>query len=323
MMFYDSLFQKLVEIGQEKWSQSLQKTVAEKLDIKQHGNIPLWLDTLKSLPNIQPSCIDLKTGVTIGSANDIRSFSKEELIQKLQTFHPWRKGPYNFFGINIDTEWRSDWKWERISPHIKPLKGCRVLDVGCGNGYHGWRMRGSGAEFVLGIEPFTLSVMQFFVMQKYIADPNHHVIPIGIEELPSNLECFDTVFSMGVLYHRRSPIDHLFELKGALCKGGELVLETLVVEGDQNSVFMPRGRYAKMRNVWFLPSIDAMKLWLHRCGFKDVKCINVTETNREEQRSTEWMRFESLADFLDKNNRKKTIEGAPAPLRASFSAVKG
>jgi len=85
---------------------------------------------------------------------------------------------------------------------------------------------------------------------------------------------------------------------------------------------MPPGRYAKMRNVWFLPSIAVMTLWLQRCGFTEIACVDVSSTSFEEQRSTEWMRFESLADFLDPNDRSKTAEGHPAPVRAIFTATR-
>ena len=322
MNFYDSLHPQLVAMGQERWSEQLQTTLPERLVVDGHGKMAAWLSALQSLPEIRPSRIELQDNVTIGTGADLGQVDREELIARLQAFHPWRKGPYNFFGIEIDTEWRSDWKWERLLPHIQPLAGRRVLDVGCGNGYHGWRMRGAGADFVLGIEPFLLSVQQFQVMQRYLCDPQHHVIPIGIEDVPPNLACFDSVFSMGVLYHRRSPLDHLFELKGCLRPGGELILETLIVEGDRETIFMPQGRYAKMRNVWFLPSIEAMTLWLRRCGFTKIACVDTNRTSREEQRSTQWMRFESLADFLDPDDAARTIEGHPAPLRAIFTATR-
>jgi len=322
MNFYDHLYPQLAAMGQEQWSAQLQTTLSERLLLERYGDMAGWLSALQSLPEIRPSRIALLDNVTIGSGADLGQFNREELITRLQAFHPWRKGPYNLFGIEIDTEWRSDWKWERLLPHIQPLAGRRVLDVGCGNGYHGWRMRGVGAGFVLGIEPFLVSVMQFQLMQHYLCDPQHHVIPIGIEDLPPNLACFDSVFSMGVLYHRRSPLDHLLELKGCLRPGGELILETLIIEGGKETVFMPQGRYAKMRNVWFLPSVAVMTLWLQRCGFTEIACVDATNTSPEEQRSTEWMRFESLSDFLNKDDGAKTIEGHPAPLRAIFTATK-
>lgn len=64
---------------------------------------------------------------------------------------------------------------------------------------------------------------------------------------------------MGVLYHRRSPLEHLWQLKDQLVQDGELVLETLVVEGDENTVLVPGDRYAQMRNVYFIPSALALK----------------------------------------------------------------
>ncbi|WP_129127634.1 tRNA 5-methoxyuridine(34)/uridine 5-oxyacetic acid(34) synthase CmoB [Geomonas oryzae] len=324
MNFYDALYPQLTAMGQERWAEQLRETLPQRLDLDCHGKLPGWLSTLESLPKLHPSKVDLVDSVTIGSSADLDpgKVNREELIARLQAFHPWRKGPYNFFGIEIDTEWRSDWKWDRVLPHLQPLSGRRVLDVGCGNGYHGWRMRGAGAGFVLGIDPFLLSVQQFQVMQRYLRDPQHHVIPIGIEDVPADLACFDTVFSMGVLYHRRSPLDHLFELKGCLRSGGQLVLETLIVEGDRETIFMPPGRYAKMRNVWFLPSIAAMTLWLKRCGFTEIACVDTNRTSTGEQRTTDWMRFESLPDFLDPDDAEKTIEGHPAPLRAIFTATK-
>jgi tRNA (mo5U34)-methyltransferase len=320
--FYDSLHAQLAAMGQERWSEQLRTILPGRLLLDSHDKMAGWLSALESLPELRPSRIALQENVTIGSGADLGQVDREEVIAQLQAFHPWRKGPYNFFGIEIDTEWRSDWKWERLLPHIEPLSGRRVLDVGCGNGYHGWRMRGAGADFVLGIDPFLVSVLQFQVMQRYLCDPRHHVIPIGIEDVPPNLSCFDSVFSMGVLYHRRSPLDHLFELKGCLRPGGQLILETLVVEGDQDTVFMPQGRYAKMRNVWFLPSIAAMTLWLQRCGFTEIACVDTNRTSREEQRSTKWMQFESLGDFLHPDGAELTIEGHPAPLRAIFTATR-
>lgn len=322
MTVYKSLYPQLEIMGLERWAHELQKVIPERMSVEGHGTMPTWQKALLGLPQLKPSRMELKTKVEIGQAEDLVEISPDEFAEHLQAFHPWRKGPYSLFGVDVDTEWRSDWKWDRVLPHIKALKGRKILDIGCGNGYHGWRMIGEGADLVLGIDPTLLSVMQFHVVQRYLGDQNHFVLPLGIEDIPADLACFDTVFSMGVLYHRRSPLDHLVELRGTLRSGGELVLETLVVEGEEDTAFMPEGRYAKMRNVWFLPSITTMHLWLRRCGFKDLACVDINRTSVEEQRRTDWMRFESLADFLDQQDHTKTIEGHPAPLRAIFTARK-
>nr|WP_169730591.1 DUF1698 domain-containing protein [Carnimonas nigrificans] len=42
----------------------------------------------------------------------------------------------------------------------------------------------------------------------------------------------------------------------------------------------------------------------------------------DEQRSTEWMTFQSLKDFLDPEDQHKTIEGYPAPRRALLVATR-
>lgn len=319
---YQSLYPHLEQMDLSDWAQELQQLIPAKLAAEgSHGKMTGWLAALDALPAIQPDNIELKDKVQIGSAGQLDPYDTEAFIQSLKAFHPWRKGPYDLFGIDLNTEWRSDWKWDRVLPYIQPLVGRKVLDIGGGNGYHGWRMLGEGAEFVLGIDPTLVFVMQYHVMQRYIGESNHYVLPIGIEDLPEKLACFDTVFSMGVLYHRRSPLDHLFELRACLRAGGELVLETLVVEGEEGTVLMPEGRYAKMRNVWFFPSIDTMKVWLRRCGFKLVQCVDVSVTSTDEQRATDWMTFESLADFLDPHDQSKTIEGHPAPRRAVFTAI--
>jgi tRNA (mo5U34)-methyltransferase len=317
---YQALYEQLDKAGLSDWRQLLEPQVKQKLADDGHGKMLEWKKTLAKFPELSDIDVDLESEVKVGDKSDLNGFSQDTFIELLKAFHPWRKGPYRLFDIDINTEWRSDWKWERVLPHIRSLKGCKVLDVGGGNGYHGWRMAGEEAKLVIGIDPTLVFVMQYQLMQRYIQAKNHYVLPIGIEHLPPNLACFDTVFSMGVLYHRRSPLDHLYELKACLRPGGELVLETLIIDGELGESLMPTERYAKMRNVWFLPSNGTMLLWLQRCGYKNVRCVDITDTSLEEQRKTQWMTFESLADFLDPNDVTKTIEGYPAPKRAIYIA---
>ncbi len=321
MINLQPLYQTLSALKADQWVDLIPRQYTQALDIKSNGHASSWLETIAQLIDRTPTVIDLNSGlIKIGDSSDLQIPERSLLLQQLKEFHPWRKGPYELFGIHVDTEWRSDWKWDRLKKHITPLDNRFVLDVGCGNGYHCWRMLGAGAKMVVGVDPLLLNMIQFQVIKKLAGDVPVYVMPIGVEKIPANTHVFDTVFSMGVLYHRRSPIDHILELKGCLQPGGELVLETLIIDGKNGAVLIPEGRYAKMRNVWFLPSCETLICWLKRCGFKNCRVIDVSTTTIEEQRSTEWMQFNSLVDFLDPQNSNLTCEGLPAPKRAIFLA---
>jgi len=291
---------------------------------KYHGDYTKWQAALKKLHELYPQQskngnFDISSDtIRISNKGNLSDSSSKEFVSTLKQFMPWRKGPYEIGGIHIDTEWRSDWKWQRLQDHISDLNGRNVLDIGCGNGYHCWRMLGAGANSVLGVEPMLHFVMQFNVIKSFLPFQNIEILPLRIEDLPPKLNAFDTVFSMGVLYHRRSPIDHLYELKELAQPGGEIVLETLVIDGKKGETLVPDGRYAKMRNVWFIPSVLTLESWLKRCDYKNIRLIDVTQTSIEEQRVTPWMEFESLKEFLDPHDLNKTIEGYPAPKRAIF-----
>ena len=228
---------------------------------------------------------------------------------------PWRKGPFDIAGISIDSEWRSDLKWDRLSRCISPLTGRRILDVGSGNGYYALRMRGAGAKLVLGVDPTILFVAQFTAIQHFMRAEPVHILPLRLHELPGTPALFDTTFSMGVLYHQRDPLQHLHQLKQSLRRDGELVLETLILPGESSDVLVPEDRYARMRNVWHLPTRLRLSEWLAESGFADIRTIDQTITTIEEQRATGWMPFESLAEALNPADFRKTVEGLPAPLR--------
>ncbi len=321
MIDYQPLIERWQDGDLARWALLLEEQIARGLSPQRYGDLKRWLQVLEDLPKLQADQIQLDSARVGASSNSPPDEAiAQELRDALQSLHPWRKGPFELFGVHIDTEWRSDWKWDRLQHKIDSLAGRRVLDVGCGSGYHCWRMLGDGAAEVIGIDPTPLFVVQFWALQKYLQQNNAWVLPLGIEHVPAKLQAFDTVFSMGVLYHRRSPMDHLQELKDCLRPGGQLVLETLVIEGGPGDTLVPEGRYARMGNVWFLPSTDTLLGWLRKMGFQDAELIDVTVTSTDEQRSTEWMTFHSLANFLDPDDSGKSIEGYPAPRRAIVTA---
>ncbi|MGC0810061.1 tRNA 5-methoxyuridine(34)/uridine 5-oxyacetic acid(34) synthase CmoB [Pantoea agglomerans] len=321
MIDFGRFYQQIAVGPLAKWLEVLPAQISEWQRENLHGHFRDWYKSLEYLPLLEPQKLDLLHSVT-ADRDDISDRHRQGIEKLLRNLMPWRKGPYFLYGTHINTEWRSDWKWERVLPHISPLAGRTVLDVGCGSGYHMWRMIGAGAHLVVGIDPMQLFLVQFEAVRKLLNDDRRaHMLPLGIEQLPV-LQAFDTVFSMGVLYHRRSPLDHLLQLKNQLVSGGELVLETLVIEGDVNQVLVPGERYAQMRNVFFIPSAEALKSWLEKSGFVDVRIVDFALTTTEEQRRTDWMTSESLAEFLDPDDPSKTVEGCPAPLRAVLVATK-
>lgn len=321
----DALLAALAGEDNRGWRDWLAAQWPQLVSSTRNADLPRWQAAVAALPAVVPSVVPSVVAlaadtVTFGRRSDLDSAQAAALESALRELHPWRKGPFDFFGTVIDTEWRSDWKWQRLLPHITPLAGRRVLDVGCGSGYHLWRMRGAGASLAIGIEPALLYLAQFAAAKRYVPDEPVHIAPCTLEDLPVGGARFDTVFSMGVLYHRREPQSHLAELKAALRPGGELVLETLVVKGGE--ALRPSGRYAQMRNVFAIPSPPTLAQWLTDAGLADVRIVDVTPTRVTEQRSTDWMRFQSLADFLDPQDPARTVEGHPAPLRAILVANK-
>ncbi|WP_312268081.1 tRNA 5-methoxyuridine(34)/uridine 5-oxyacetic acid(34) synthase CmoB [Pseudescherichia sp.] len=322
MIEFGDFYQQIAKSPLAHWLETLPAQIATWQRGALHGQFKQWTNAVEFLPEMQPHRLDLLHSVTAESETPLTPGQIKRIDTLLRNLMPWRKGPFSLYGVDIDTEWRSDWKWERVLPHLSDLTGRTILDVGCGSGYHLWRMVGAGAHLAVGIDPTQLFLCQFEAVRKLLGGGQRaHLLPLGIEQLPA-LNAFDTVFSMGVLYHRRSPLEHLWQLKDQLVSEGELVLETLVVEGDERTVLIPGDRYAQMRNVYFIPSALALKNWLEKCGFVDVRIVDVCQTTTEEQRRTDWMITESLAEFLDPNDPNKTVEGYPAPLRAVLIAKK-
>lgn len=284
----------------EHWWEPIEALSRQRLSATNHGDYEKWRAVIAALPSVE---------------NDPAAL-REELLK----LAPWRKGPFVLGDITIDSEWRSNLKWERLAGAVS-LEGCDVLDVGCGNGYYALRMREAGANTVIGIDPTVLYVMQFLAVNHFVGDTQTFVLPLRLHELPDRGHRFDVAFSMGVLYHQRSPIDHLRQLRDTLRPQGRLLLETLFVPGEESVACTPSDRYARMKNVWLLPTIAELTTWLARSGYCDIEIVDQSITTTDEQRSTEWMSFESLAEALDPADPGRTVEGWPAPRRVIVAAV--
>ena len=288
-----------------------------------HRHFDDWQRCIESLPDMTPSFIDLdRTAPVIGRAADGTGEQGALLRQGLQALCPWRKGPFDVFGIDIDAEWRSDWKWARIAPHLGSLRNCNVLDIGCGNGYYAMRMQGLGARLVLGLEPTWIHVFQFLALHQYLPAPQRtFVLPLRLEEVPEDLSGFDLAFSMGVLYHCREPRDHLARVFGVLQAGGRMLLGDADLEDQGPERPVPCWSAIQMKNVWVIPSLHPWKPGL-------VEAVFVTSGVLDQSRND---RTGTASDGLDGGHSRciagpeysgLTIEGYPAPLRACIVAEK-
>jgi tRNA (mo5U34)-methyltransferase len=287
-------------LGLDSWLDAVDASLDARLCSAGHGDFEHWQQVVEALEHATDAA------------------ARKSLLLQLS---PWRKGPFDVGGVHIDSEWRSNLKWQRVRDAIAPLQGRNVLDVGCGNGYYALQMREAGASSVIGIDPTLLYVMQFLAVNRFVKDTSTFVLPLRLHELPLPAKRFDTTFSMGVLYHQRSPIDHIRQLRDTLRPNGQLVLETLFVPGDESYACTPPDRYARMKNVWLLPTIAELATWLRRSGLKDIVVIDESATTTDEQRATEWMSFESLAEALHPDDPSKTVEGWPAPQRVVVTAT--
>ena len=319
----EKLLEKSCDIKIDHYYKEFEKLIREKRNFLNNakGNFLKFRQIVEAMPDCKPSRIDLKSrAITIGTRSDISKKDYHLLNDQLELLSPWRKGPFDVFGINIDAEWQSWMKWERVENHIGNLENRKILDIGSSNGYYMFKMAESNPLMILGIEPQSLFYFQYLAMQKFLNLDNIFCLPVTHDKLPKMEKYFDTIFCMGVLYHRKSPIDMLKTIFDSIKPGGELVLENLVIDSRKNISLFPKKRYAKMRNVFFIPDLLVMESWLLRAGFTNIRCVDIEKTSLNEQRKTKWIQTESLKDFLDPEDKNKTIEGYPAPVRAIFVA---
>lgn len=301
------------------FSQQLQDTwkqvgFATPLEQIKHGDLQKWLGALTQLPNLSSVHTVIGESIRINSCN-LSPAQRDALSNAVNALIPWRKGPFSLFGLEIEAEWRSDLKWRRVFGHLD-LNSKSVLDVGSGNGYFGYRMLQAGAKSVTGLDSTLLPVMQAAMVNHFARLPNV-VVPVryGMEDWRTT---YDVVFSMGVIYHQKDQVVHLSHLYDSLHEGGLVVLETIVADQP----FCPKGRYAGMRNVRFIPSLKSISDAMDVAGFSQIRIVDISTTTSAEQRSTKYMPFRSLKDVLSESDTEVTIEGYPAPKRAMILAEK-
>lgn len=253
--------------------------------------------------------------VTIGRETEIGPTRQQEVCAALRSFMPWRKGPWSVFGIDIDAEWRSERKWNRLQPELPNLAGKVIADIGCNNGYYMFRMAPSKPQLVLGFEPYLQHYYAFKTLNSFAGLANLRIAPLGVEDIGLFEGCFDVVFLLGILYHRRSPIDCLRQIRKAMRPGGTLFIESQAIPGEQPVALFPEKTFAKVPGTYFVPTASCLCNWVKRAGFPEARLFCSHPMSHLEQRRTAWMAFESYQDFLNPLDPSRTVEGYPAPHR--------
>lgn len=279
-------------------------------------------DPLAAIRTLLPARFTNFSGdkIVIGRAEELNAPQQQLLDDALRAFMPWRKGPFSLFGIEIDAEWQSFMKWNRLLPALPDLAGKVVADIGCNNGYYMFRMTPHQPRQVVGFDPVLQHYHCFLALNHLAGRPELAIEPLGVEHLPLYPGCFEVVFLMGVIYHRPSPIAMLREVRQAMQPGGVLILESQIIPGDDSVALFPAECYAKAPGVYFVPTLPCLINWLQRTGFSRIEVAAQSPTTSKEQRRSEWMTFESYADFIDPARPDRTVEGYPAPWRAIVKA---
>ena len=278
-------------------------------------NIAPLREELNKLSNFDTS---FSIDDTITISGRITKDIEKEIYDFAYLLRPWRKGPFQLFDTFIDSEWQSFIKYNLLEPYFN-LEGKKVADIGCNNGYYMFRMLKQNPKKVVGFDPSPHFKTQFDFINHYIKSDIIFEM-LGVEHLDIYDEKFDVIFCLGVLYHRSDPIGTLKSLKKGLEKNGVLYLDTFMIDGDTDIALTPKKTYSKIPNIYFVPTIAALKNWCLRAGFKDIEVLEIKETLLNEQRATKWIEGESLGDFLDPDDQKVTVEGYPAPKRVYIKA---
>ena len=301
-------------------NEELEKLKKMKEDCLSWKNIKPLHDQLLKAKAISKTNVDVKLEdwLTIGKDSDLNEDEKKVILDTAKILIPWRKGPFNLFGLEIDSEWQSNIKYNLIRPHFD-LKDKVVADIGCNNAYYMFRMLEDNPKRLIGFDPSALTMLQFDFINHFVKSDIVYE-KLGVEHLSVYNHSFDFIFMLGVLYHRADPVGTLKLLRNALNKDGEVMIDTFMIDGEDEVALTPNGRYSKIPNIYFVPTVNALKNWLSRAGFCDIETIAITTTSSEEQRKTDWSFDQSLEDFLDPNDKTKTVEGYPAPKRVYMKA---
>ena len=142
----------------------------------------------------------------------------------------------------------------------RDLKGMRVLDIGCMDGYFAFEMERRGAD-VVAIDRRSFTGSKFETASLCL---NSHVkyLEQNVYQMnPKEIGHFDVVLFLGVLYHLRHPLLALEEIRSVISPDGVLFLNTLILD---SFLFDSAGQESKLEIA--APELLEVPLWQHLPG---------------------------------------------------------
>ncbi len=168
---------------------------------------------------------------------------KEEILNITDWRHPFEVEP----GVwtTLFRDWFKDWHlWrvENLMPNIETIarcllpdgiKGAKVLDVGCWDGFYGFEFIKRGAASLKGIDLREEAVRRANLLKEYYQYPNCQFEAINIQDKAFEKESFDISLLFGVLYHLSAPIDVLKTIGNIT---GSMVLLSTYASGERDPI---------------------------------------------------------------------------------------
>ena len=218
--------------------------------------------------------------------------SKEEIENELKKYPEWFY-PFDLdYGINTNPQWVGSTNIENRKRHMftpllekygGSLKGKRILDVGCNEGYWSFEAIKQGAEYVLGIEGRQEFVDKANFVKKAKGLENIEFKCLTTYDISKDFGKFDIVLFFGILYHLSEPI-------GTLRQIHSITNECIVVDTDFDYYtpywhnvlityreFDPRPGGSKMgavgEEIVLIPTLTSLYDMLESSGFANARFI--------------------------------------------------
>ena len=261
------------------------------------------------------------SSIKLNSVNTFTELAQAKINKIIEQLTPWRLGDYLIFNNLIKSEWNCDFRWKLIDKYIPFLNNKKVADIGANNGYFSFRLLEFNPSQLLCFEPNDLYNLQLYFIASLLKNNSIKIIKNGVENLINYDSSFDFILFMGVLYHRENPIETLKNIYFALKANGVAIVESICIEGDSDLVLFPYKSYAKMKNIWYIPSESVLKYWCEIAGFRYIQKIFNYYVTEDHQKKSEHSPNESLSDFLSEDGLK-TVEGYPPPYKVGYLCKK-